>query len=125
MSDPILTLPRVVEFLTTTATEHDLDVVVDALRGRRAALAKVTAAAIKRGVTAKTKNLKPKYLSGLTGDVTEIESGRGESKAHLLLDENSSSSLDRYPGARRYCLVDPATGRRILHVPVTCLDQVS
>ena len=82
-----MSLADATNFILTTATETDLDRVIDAVRDRHRTLGKIRAAAVTVGSTVTTKNLDRKFLVGLAGTVATI---RGKF-AHLTLDEASTN----------------------------------
>ncbi|MFG2845930.1 hypothetical protein ACGF12_22590 [Kitasatospora sp. NPDC048296] len=84
-----MSLADATRYILTDATEGDLDRMITAIRDRRDALAKIRAAAVTTGSTVTTRNLKPKYLIGLSGTVAAIDGNR----ADLDLDEASTDSL--------------------------------
>jgi hypothetical protein len=124
MSTP--TLEQVVAFLTGHADNHALDVVFDTAKARRAELARIQASTIRVGATVRTRDVRPKYMSGLTGEVSGIRTRAGRSNAEVLLDEDSSEALRRQgSGAEKYALTDHETGRKMIRLPLEALELVS
>ena len=113
-----LTITDIVDFLHSQATEADLDVMIKAIRNRRKALGDITAAAVKVGINVRLDVLSPKYLNGLTGTVSSIDSGR----AHVDLDENSTDLL-RERSKRFY--VSPMNQSYTLRgIPMSCCHKI-
>lgn len=98
--------------------EHDLNLVQTAAVSRRKALHQQQAmenqATLAPGMRVRTHGLKPKYLNGLTGEVTGGRTRRG-TDIQVKIDEESA-----YFVSARYLTPD-----RTLAVPAACLERVS
>ena len=93
-SDPVA-LSYVLSFIAEHAGNGELDSIVDAARARRRALADLAGAQITVGVSVRLGNLRPAYLNGLTGTVTERTTPRRGAKPRctIRLDPESVRRL--------------------------------
>ena len=103
------------EYVVSRADNHELDRIIDAVKERRRALRAIVAASVRRGATVQLGGLSPKFLNGLTGEVTAIDGKR----ATVRLDEESTDRL-RYQYSPRYPVADGVTNRVINGVPLEC-----
>ncbi|MFJ9167282.1 hypothetical protein ACIRPK_23945 [Kitasatospora sp. NPDC101801] len=115
-----MSLADAIDYILTTATETDLDRVIDAVRDRNRNLGKIRSAAVTVGSTVTTKNLDRKFLVGLTGTVATIQG----KFAALTLDEASTNQL-RW--ARQTTIKVPADTKNFLlnGIPLACLSVSS
>lgn len=88
-----LTRTDLVRFVLNQADEADLDALIEAARERRKSLRAITASSVKEGATVKLRDIKPKYLIGLTGTVKAIETIRRKRCAVVTLDRDSTQKL--------------------------------
>lgn len=115
---PTATSMREVAQFIHTATSADMDAIRDCLKNRVSNMRNERAAQVILGGTVTTVNLSPKYLSGLTGEVTKIEGTRAE----VLLSEDSTFTAkysDR-TGKYTYGFGDAKRGT-LKGVPLSCL----
>ncbi|WP_067819901.1 hypothetical protein [Actinomadura kijaniata] len=89
-------LSDVIDFILSRAQERDLQAVLDAYKQRYKNLQDLRAAGLQVGDTIAIDNIKPAYLRGLTGTITQI-SGR---HCTLELDEESTDQLRHTPRAK-------------------------
>ena len=110
-----MSLTNTIEFITDSATETDIDRVIDAINVRRTALRARAAAAVTVGMATRIEGIKPNSLSGLTGTVTRIEGNR----ATVRLDA-ASTRVARYKGARRFYIPADTTEYEMSGIPLSC-----
>ncbi|WP_433358643.1 hypothetical protein [Streptosporangium sp. CA-115845] len=100
------------------ATEEDLTAYIGAIQERRAILARLAAAAVTTGINVRIINIKPRYLDGMTGTVTEVVPAprRGGTQCvTVLLDEEST---EIYKTHRASGLPDKQV--KVEGIPITC-----
>lgn len=108
------TLVDAVAFINN-ASKEDLDRLFAAINLRDRALREEQAAAVAVGMTAKIADIKPKYLSGLTGTVESIQG----SSAAFRLDK---ASTNRLRWSRTKYFISPDVEEYILRgVPLSCI----
>ncbi|WP_431983823.1 hypothetical protein [Streptomyces qinglanensis] len=108
------TLDAAIRFISEQSSEEDLDRIRAAVKRRNGALQEARAALVTTGSTVRIKNIRPKYMSGLTGKVTEIREGRSATKAVIELDSDSSTA------ARMSSTRFPLHGPIEIVVPASC-----
>lgn len=94
---------------------HDelLDAIEEATRARRRAIATTTAALLKVGDTVRTVNVRPKYLSGVTGVVTS----KGAKNIRVKLTGPELTRI-KLRGGERYLDLEDTIG-----VPHSCIER--
>lgn len=119
----------VLSYIGAQATSAEIRQLFDVGNDRIKVLRKIeaaqTACAVVPGETkAKIKDIRPKYLNGLTGTVTGVENaGRGKQVATLELDANSS--LTYRLASRRGGMITSLDEDRpafVNGIPVSCLE---
>jgi hypothetical protein len=99
------------------ADEKQLDMIRNAYDARRSFLAELRAVRVCDGAKVTTRGLRPKYLNGLTGEVTSV---RGN-KADLLLTD--LDEIYKLVGTKYGPPYGVPTEEFTLHgVPLTCFD---
>ncbi|MDT7785583.1 MAG: hypothetical protein QOF58_4002 [Pseudonocardiales bacterium] len=93
MTTATIELSDIVSFVLERATTDNLDNIAGAIKSRRGILAEIAAANLDEGTPVTLYNLRPKYLTGLTGTVKKIFRGRGEPHATVTLDKDSTAML--------------------------------
>ncbi|MFD3422074.1 hypothetical protein [Streptomyces decoyicus] len=105
---PTPTLESAIGFITLHATQEDLDRISAAAKQRTKALREARAAAVTKGVDIRLGNCRPKYMSGLTGEVVEVRQGRSSTTVDIVLDATSTEILRLHrhvpDGVERYRL---------------------
>lgn len=112
-------LRECVEFVTLHATSDDLDRIYAACRARQKALASVKAAAVKVGMVVTTEGLTPKYINGLTGEVTSITGAR----ASVRFAHNQANRIAYTKHGPRALLTQEDPLFVMGGIPLTCLVQ--
>lgn len=108
----------VARFCATEASEADVEFLFDLLNQRARTLRQVKAAGVQVGVVVRTTSIKPKYLSGLVGEVVANHGDRVD----LLLDPRSTQEL-RFIGPNRYSNPAPGVERHVFRgVPRTAVE---
>jgi len=96
--------------------EHDtlLDAIEQAIRARRQAVATTTAALVRVGDPVRTQNVRPKYLSGVSG----VVASKGNKKIRVQL---AGAELQRVKarGGQRYLDFDDT-----IEVPHSCIERL-
>lgn len=112
-----LTVPDIVGYVLEHTDEDDLRCIADALKSRHLMLRQEAAAVVRPGARITIRNIKPKYLDGLTGTVTAIElSGRTRS-AVVSLDVRSTRELAT---SRAYAFLADRDSHDIGGIPLVC-----
>jgi hypothetical protein len=81
------------DYIRDYATDGDLEILANAVAHRRQALRDRDAAAIQPGVPVVVRDIRPKYLVGMTGTVTAITTYRRRRHATIALDRDSTQRL--------------------------------
>lgn len=103
------------QYVLTVTDEADLDRLAAAIGDRRRDLRKLRAAPIKVGSTVRLDNIRPKYLAGITGRVTQLH---GQT-CTINLTENSIADLRLTPRGKH---IAPDAKEHYLRVPLeTCV----
>lgn len=89
------TLQDVIAFIASEADADDISRIHGATKQRTRTLRDIRAAAVKIGSEVKITDISPKYLSGMRGEVTEINGKH----ATVLLTKDDTDVL-RYSGRR-------------------------
>lgn len=110
-----ITLEDVVTFLSSTATEDDLDAIIGVMNARRKVLHSIAAASVRVGMVGTLRGLSPKYLNGLTGTVTSVKGRAGT----VTLDEQSTNRLRA--SRTRFFIPDGAKKYNLMGVPLACI----
>lgn len=111
-------LSDVLDFIASRATDADLDRIRDIMKVRHSTLSDLRAASIDNGMTVTTRNLSPKGLNGLTGEVKN----RNGKRADLLLTEESTATVQF--GRTRYAMPAMSTERYLLcGVPLSSMER--
>ncbi|MFJ3714092.1 MULTISPECIES: hypothetical protein [unclassified Streptomyces] len=113
MSEAV-TLAQVVRYITLHADETDIDRIYAAAKERGRTLRNIRAAAVTKGVDVTIAGIRPAYLNGLSGTVTELEQKRTQTVVTVRLDAESTDLLR----AHRY--VPPSQARGLLRIPASC-----
>ncbi|MGW1976671.1 hypothetical protein [Streptomyces sp. NPDC001889] len=101
------------------ADEDALGRIQSALNQRTRTLREVRAAAVTKGARVRIDNIKPKYLTDLTGTVTAIKQNRTRAIATVELDPDSTDLL------RERTYVPAGVERHLLPgIPATCCHPV-
>ncbi|KPM52703.1 hypothetical protein E0F15_17770 [Frankia sp. B2] len=112
---PTPTLQSATDFVLSHATEDDLTRLSTSITQRRAALASIRTATLTTGTTVKIANVRPKYLNGLTGSITQIDGKH----ATITLDTDSTERL-RGTSQTRYFIPLDATTYDVRGIPLSC-----
>lgn len=103
------------QYLLTITDETDLDRLSEAISGRRRDLRKLRAASVKVGSRVRLANIRPKYLAGITGRVTQLDG----QNCTISLTENSIADLRLTPRGKH---IPPDATEHSFRVPlVTCV----
>ncbi|MFH0246382.1 hypothetical protein ACGRHY_29075 [Streptomyces sp. HK10] len=114
---PAPTLEAAIGFVSLHASQDDLDRIYAAAKQRTKVLREARAAAVTKGVTVRIDNIKPKYLSGLTGTVTDVSQSRTRTLVTVELDPESTTTL-RMASARP--IPDGVERYQLTGVPAAC-----
>ncbi|MEV7885201.1 hypothetical protein ACWD3I_25245 [Streptomyces sp. NPDC002817] len=87
------TLATAIAFVSLHASQDDLDRIHAAAKERSKALRATRAAAVTKGALIRIDKIRPQYLVGLTGTVTDIRIARTKTYATVELDEASTDVL--------------------------------
>lgn len=120
-----VTMDEVLEFIGELPQAFKIAKVQEACAQRLSALDKEAFAGLVAGRRARINDsLRPALLRGLTGTVQERN--RTNSRAHFLLDEESTRTLRRDPRNTRYRIPEDTTRFRLpgSGVPLACLDVI-
>lgn len=123
MTAATIELSDLVRFVQERATADNLDNIVDAVKSRRSVLASIAAANLATGAPVTIYNIKPKYLSGLSGTVKEIIRGKGAPYATVTLDEDSTATLAY--ASTKYASLRDRNSYDYQGIPLTCLKATS
>lgn len=105
----------VVSFLSKASAE-DIASIETAIKVRKDFLTAQRVDSLTPGMTVRLQGLRPKYLNGLSGEISHREQGRGNPRVAVLLTEASTKAFERAKGLR------PGTERYLLTgVPSVCL----
>jgi hypothetical protein len=115
-----LTRTDLIRFVLDQADEADLDALGEAARQRRTSLRAITAAAVKEGAPVKIRDIKPKYLNGLTGTVKAIETIRAKRCAVVTLDRDSTQQLAI--ASAKYASLINHDSYDLTGVPLSCCE---
>lgn len=107
-------------WIITSATADDMDAIREAMKTRKELLVDE----IKKGDFILIKDIRPKYLNGLTGKFHGREEGRGKSRGSVMLDEASTKIL-RVKGRQRFFIMPSAKEFKLDGLPMTCLSKVN
>lgn len=100
------------------ASEADLAAISREIKSSRTILSAEAAAKVTEGARVTLDNLKPQYLEGLTGIVTQIEQHRrGNPRATVTLDLSSTRRLAQQP---MYSHLATAESYALRSVPLGC-----
>jgi hypothetical protein len=115
------TYKDVLEYMSSESTEDEckalFDVANTRLRQLRSARVALLAVSIDEGAVVRIRNIRPKYLSGLSGTVTKKESLTKGVYVCIQLDEKS---YDEYMFHARGC-----TNRVITGIPMSCIEVLA
>jgi hypothetical protein len=115
MNIATLTFDEVVDYVTTHATNEELEELQAAMNARNSILQAQRAAAVRVGSTVTFVTIAPKYMEGLTGEITSIDGKH----ATVRLNVRSTNTL-RVKGRRRF-FIPPTTQRyEVSGIPLTC-----
>ncbi|MFF0250215.1 hypothetical protein [Streptosporangium sandarakinum] len=125
MSSPTSPAQRaaVLTAILNDASEDDLTAYGSAIQERRAILTRLAAAAVTTGVAVRIVNIKPRYLDGLTGTVTEVvpPARRNATKCvTVMLDEASTETYK----AHRAPYGSQEKQATVTGIPITCCRPV-
>ncbi|SEM70327.1 hypothetical protein [Streptacidiphilus jiangxiensis] len=110
---PAPTLSQVLDAIRTNASREDLDILLLLIGKRRELLSLADSALIREGAQAEIRNLRPAYLSGLTGTVTALERYGSKVIATVTLDAPSAARAAKASKGRYTSVVDS--------LPIGCL----
>lgn len=113
-------LPDVIAYIIDKADESDLDTLTLSIRRRRDALRAVAAAAVTVGASVTIRDVSPKYLNGLTGTVTNIETRARKQIASVELDRESTRRLAL--SSTKYAYLIDHRSYELSGVPLACCD---
>ena len=112
----LITFEDVLDYILDGATDEEIDRVWDAARTRQKVLRAKAAALVSVGTRVTLVDISPKYMAGLTGEVTQIVGNR----ASVLIDGKSTMTL-RYKGKRRFYIPRDVEEYEVNGIPLsTC-----
>lgn len=111
-------LTDVLVYIANEADGDDIATIVSQIKERQRILMAKMSAGVAPGVRVTIRDISPKYLIGLVGDVQRIEG----KIATVLFDEESTNSL-RYGRQTRFHIA-PGVDRYELGVPRDCCSPV-
>lgn len=101
--------------LISRADENQINACHTALNARLTTIRNIRAATVTVGDTVMTTDIRPKYLAGLTGTVTMIQSNR----ATIALDQTSTQRLAM--SSRKFSSLHNKTSHNLDGIPLACL----
>lgn len=112
----LITFEDVLDYILDGASDEEIDRIWDAARTRQKVLRAKAAALVSVGTRVSLTDISPKYMAGLTGDVTDITGSR----ATVRFDGKSTLVLRR-KGNRRFYIPRDVEEYEVSGIPLsTC-----